>query len=123
MNQILDQLQIHAAAAAATSTAKKYIALPEGFDGNPKHWCVFKGQCNMYIQANAAAFQNDDDKKWFPLSHMNKGTAIKIVNWICNDLPHYFDNKMYPEFVAIIAQVFEDPAEKQMAMTKLDTLK
>ena len=46
-NQILDQLATHAATvqvAAAAPTAKKYIALPEGFDGNPKHWRVFKGQ-------------------------------------------------------------------------------
>ena len=44
-NQILDQLATHAATAqvtAAAPTAKKYIALPEGFDGNPKHWHVFK---------------------------------------------------------------------------------
>ena len=27
------------------------------------------------------------------------------------------------EFVAIIAELFEDPAEKQTAMSKLDTLK
>ena len=55
MNQILDQLQIHATTApvtAAVPTTKKYIALPEGFDGSPKHWRVFKGQCNTYIQAN-----------------------------------------------------------------------
>ena len=44
---------------------------------------------------------------------MNKGTAIEIVNWICNDLPHYFDNKTYMEFVAIIAELFEDPAENK----------
>ena len=51
-NQILDQLQIHAATApvaAAAPTTKKYIMLPEGFDGSPKHWCVFKGQCGMYV--------------------------------------------------------------------------
>ena len=88
-NQILDQLATHAATSqvtAAAPTAKKYIALPEGFDGNPKHWRVFKGQCDTYIQANAAAFQSDDDMKWFLLSHMNKGTALEIVNWIRNDL-------------------------------------
>ena len=88
-NQILDQLQIHAATAQVTAvapTAKKYIALPEGFDGNPKHWRVFKGQCDTYIQANAAAFQSDDDMKWFLLSHMNKGTALEIVNWIRNEI-------------------------------------
>ena len=62
-NAILDHLQIQAtthATAAATSTVKKYIALPDGFDGHPKNWCVFKGQCETYIQANALAFQNDD---------------------------------------------------------------
>ena len=52
-----------------------------------------------------------------------KRTAIKIVNWIHNDLPHYFDNKTYLEFVAIIVELFEDPVEKQMAMSKLDALK
>ena len=97
-NQILDQLATHAATvqvAAVAPTAKKYIALPEGFDGNPKHWRVFKGQCDTYIQANAAAFQSDDDMKWFLLSHMNKGTALEIVDCIRNNLPHYFDNKTY----------------------------
>ena len=84
-NAILDHLQIQAtthATATTTSTVKKYIALPDGFDGYPKNWRIFKGQCETYIQANALAFQNDDDKKWFLLSHMNKGTALEIVNWI-----------------------------------------
>ena len=109
MNQILDQLQIHAATAtiaAVMPTTKKYIALPKGFDGNPKHWHMFKGQYDTYIQANATAFQNNDNKKWFLLSHMNKWTAIEIVIWIRNDLPHYFNNKMCLEFVAIIVELF-----------------
>ena len=39
-NAILDHLQVQAtthATAAATSTVKKYIALPDGFDGHPKN--------------------------------------------------------------------------------------
>ena len=125
-NAILDHLQIQAtthATAAATSTVKKYIALPDGFDGHPKNWRVFKGQCETYIQANALAFQNDDDKKWFLLSHMNKGTALEIVNWIRSDLPNNFDNKSYAQFTSILAGLFEDPTERQTAMAKLDTLK
>ena len=84
-NAILDHLQVHAttaATAAATSTVKKYISLPDGFDGHPKNWHVFKGQCETYIQANILAFQNNNDKKWFLLSHMNKGMALEVVNWI-----------------------------------------
>ena len=69
------------------------------------------------------AFQNDDDKKWFLLSHMNKGTALEIVNWIRSDLPHNFDNKSYAQFTSILAGLFEDPTERQTAMAKLDTLK
>ena len=125
-NAILDHLQVHATTAvtaAATSTVKKYISLPDGFDGHPKNWRIFKGQCETYIQANILAFQNDDDKKWFLLSHMNKGTALEVVNWIRSDLPNNFDNKSYAQFTAILASLFEDPTEKQTAMAKLDTLK
>ena len=104
-------------------SVKKYIALPDGFDGHPKNWRVFKGQCETYIQANAMAFQNDDDKKWFLLSHMNKGTALEIVNWIRSDLPGNFNNKSYAQFTSILAGLFEDPTEKQNAMAKLDMLK
>ena len=46
-NIILDHLQVHAAtttAATTTSMAKKYIALPDGFDGHPKNWHIFEGQ-------------------------------------------------------------------------------
>ena len=74
-NAILDHLQIQAtvhATAAATSTVKKYIALPDGFDGHPKNLRVFKGQCKTYIQANAMAFQNDGDKKWFLVTNSPK---------------------------------------------------
>ena len=46
---ILDYLQVHATT-AATSMVKKYIALPDGFNGHPMNLCVFKGQCKMYIQ-------------------------------------------------------------------------
>ena len=53
---------------ATTSHApKKYIALPEPFDGNPKNWRTFKGQCNTYLTANADAFATETDRKWFVL--------------------------------------------------------
>ena len=50
-NAILDHLQVQvtthtstAAAATSMATVKKYIALPDGFNGHPKNWHVFKGQ-------------------------------------------------------------------------------
>ena len=53
--------------------------LPDGFDSHPKNWCIFKGKCKTYIQANATAFQNDDDKKLFLLSHLNKGMDLEVT--------------------------------------------
>ena len=72
--------------ATTNHNPKKYIALPEPFDGNPKNWRVFKGQCHTYLTTNADAFATKTDKKWFILSHMTKGTAAGIVEWIKGDM-------------------------------------
>ena len=54
---------------------------------------------------------------------MNKGMALEIVNWIRSDLPSKFQQQEYAQFTSILANLFEDPTEKQTAMAKLDMLK
>ena len=109
--------------ATTSHTPKKYIALPEPFDGNPKNWRVFKGQCHTYLTANADAFATESDKKWFILSHMTKGTAAGIVEWIKGDMRKNFDGKAYETFVDVLDGLLADPTEKQTAHNKLDALR
>ena len=109
--------------ATTSHSPKKYIALPEPFDGNPKNWRVFKGQCHTYLTANADAFNTESDRKWFILSHMNKGTAAGIVEWVKSDMRSNFDGKSYESFLDVLDGLLADPTEKQTALSKLDALK
>ena len=118
-------LHMHPLPAFATTShaPQKYIALLEPFDGSPKNWRVFKGQCHTYLTANADAFATETDKKWFILSHMTKGTVAGIVEWIKGDMRANFDGKAYESFVEVLDGLLADPTEKQTAHNKLDALR
>ena len=54
------------------------------------------------MTANADAFATESDKKWFILSHMTKGAAAGIVEWIKGDMRKNFDGKAYETFVDVL---------------------
>ena len=84
---------------------------------------MFKGQCHTYLTANANAFATETNRKWFILSHMNKGTAAGIVEWVKGDMDKNFDGKSYESFVEVLDGLLADPTEKQTVHNKLDALR
>ena len=77
----------------------------------------------MYLTANADAFATETDRKWFVLSHMNKGTAVGNVEWIKGDMDKNFDGKSCESLLEVLDGLLADPTEKQTALNKLDALK
>ena len=79
MAQILAGLPVNQQQGPAV---KKYIATPESFDGQAKHWKTFRNQINTYIQANESALTSDEDRNWLVMSYLKEGTALEYTQLI-----------------------------------------
>ena len=101
---------------------KKYIATPDAFDGQSKHWKTFKNQINTFIQANSAALTTDEDKNWLVMSYLKEGSALEYAQLILQDVPNNIRNQSHANFIAAMDHIFGDPSEKARAMTKLDKM-
>ena len=62
---------------------KKYIATPDAFDGQSKHWKTFKNQIHTFIQANGTALTVDEDQNWLVMSYLKEGSALEYAQLIC----------------------------------------
>ena len=102
---------------------KKYIAAPDAFDGQSKHWKTFKNQINMFIQANSAALTTDEDKNWLVMSCLKEGVALEYAQLILQNVVGNIQQLSHADFMASMETTFGDPAEKARAMTKLDIMK
>ena len=101
---------------------KKYIANPDAFDGQSKHWKTFKNQINTFIQANSAALTTDEDKNWLVMSYLKEGSALEYAQLILQDVPNNIRNQSHTNFIGAMDHIFGDPSEKARAMTKLDKM-
>ena len=99
---------------------KKYIANPDAFDGQSKHWKTFKNQINTFIQANSTALTTDEDKNWLVMSYLKEGSALEYAQLILQSVPANIRQKSHAVFIAAMEDIFGDPSEKARAMTKLD---
>ena len=91
---------------------KKYIATPETFDGQSKHWKTFKNQMNTFIQANGAALTTDKDKNWLVMSYLKEGSALEYAQLILQNVPANIQQKTHTAFIAAMEDVFGDLLEK-----------
>ena len=101
---------------------KKYIATPDVFDSQSKHWKTFKNQINTFIQANGTALTTDEDKNWLVMSYLKEGSTLEYAQLILQNVPANIQQKSHTAFIAAMEDVFGDLSEKAGAMTKLDKM-
>ena len=113
---------IQAGGQALAPAIKKYIATPDAFDGQSKHWKTFKNQINTFIQANGAALATDEDENWLVMSYLKEGAALEYAQLILQNVAGNIQQLSHVDFMTSMETTFGDPAEKARAMTKLDTM-
>ena len=101
---------------------KKYIAAPDAFDGQSKHWKTFRNQINTFIQANSAALTTDEDKNWLVMSYLKEGSALEYAHLILQNALANIQQQSHMAFITAMEYVFGDLSEKAWAMTKLDKM-
>ena len=92
--------KIQAGGQVMAPAIKKYIAAPDAFDDQSKHWKTFKNQINTFIQANNAALTTDEDKNWLVMSYLKEGSALEYAQLILQNVPANIQQKTHMAFIA-----------------------
>lgn len=73
---------IQAGGQVLAPSIKKYIATPDTFDGQSKHWKMIKDQINTFTQVNSVALTSDENKNRLVMSYLKGGLPWKLPSWL-----------------------------------------